>query len=183
MQIHWLKMSAASLERSTDWWESFITQAVCPDPPPTKTMQSHSGSHTGRHTRTLRILPVYDISHDVITIGQQRLSSSDPPMSHNTTSNPHIHNKPHHPHVQHPPPLPVLPALAPAWLSTAISWPVAPWWLLIYNWLTQFVCGLTYRWSRGKQWGPNVFAIWSRKTHIEGCGKHIFKRYIGVKKA
>jgi len=34
MQIHRSGMSAASLERTTDWWESFITQAVSPDPHP-----------------------------------------------------------------------------------------------------------------------------------------------------
>lgn len=33
-QIRWLGMSVASLERTADWWESFITHAVCPDPHP-----------------------------------------------------------------------------------------------------------------------------------------------------
>lgn len=56
-------------------------------------MQSHSRFHTDERMHMLRILPAYDISYDVISMGRRRLSYSDSPQSHNTTSNTH---KPHH---------------------------------------------------------------------------------------
>lgn len=162
-----------------------------PWPPPTETMQSHSRSHTDKRTHTLRILPAYDISYDVISMGRRRLSHSDSPQSHNTTSNTHTnyttpHFSPSYPafilHAPHPitPPCPSCrgTSLALCVSSTEQSggqWhPMAlPRWLCLQleDW-TQFACGFTSRLANHKstfywcEWGQYIFAKRSWKTHV-----------------
>lgn len=123
-------MSAASLERTADWWESFIIHTrSLPWPPPSETMQSHTRSHTDKPMHALCILPAYDISYDVTSMVGRRLSYSDSPKSHNTTA---LHESPWpHPTPPHHSSLSFLPwhqpgSLHKLHLYRTISCSVAP---------------------------------------------------------
>lgn len=139
MQIHRLGMSADCLERTTDWWESFIKQSAL-TPTHWDNAISQSLSHRLTYAYVTHPSP-HDISYDVISMGRRQLSYSDSPQSHNTTSNTH---KPHHStllallssiHSPCPPPhhssLSFLPWHQPGsvhelHLHRTISWSVAP---------------------------------------------------------
>ncbi len=84
-------MSAASLDRNADWWESFITHAVCPDPPPSETMQSHTRSQRQTYACVMHPSRLWHLLWCHHSMGRRRLSYSDSPKSHNTTSNTHTH--------------------------------------------------------------------------------------------
>lgn len=182
--IHWLGMSAASLERNADWWESFITHAVCPDPPPSETMQSHTRSHRQTYACVMHPSRLWHLLWCHHSTGRRQLSYSDSPKSHNTPSNTHTcHSTPW---VSMPPPHHSSPSFLP-WHQ--------PGSLLKLHLYNQLLSGTTrtlpaaqsrsvghilfvdlqldYPIMNGKylgKWGLNICAIWSRTPHCEVVG-------------
>lgn len=132
-------------------------------------MQSHTRSHTDKPMHALCILPAYDISYDVTSMGRRRLSYSDSQKSHNSTSNTHttaLHESP----CPHPitPPCPSCcgTSLALCISSTSTEQSAAQWHHEAQSrslGLSLFmVLQLDYPITNGKylgKWGLNIFAI------------------------
>ncbi len=163
-------MSTASLERTADWWESFITHAVCPDPHPLRQCNlTLAHTQTNLCMRYASFPPMTSLMMSPVWVGdgyliQTHQRATTPPQTHTHTTA--LHESP----CPHPitPPCPSCrgTSLALCISSTSTEQSAAQWHHEAQSrslGLSLFVVlQLDYPITNGKylgKWGLNIFAI------------------------